>query len=227
MDGLIEPYLIKAISLLHSSAKDSGDQLKSMLDEAIRLKNETNNSSSVSKLPPPLTMIKRVIYFYFCYAIAIQSLALQETKKKNDFFYDEDVPLSKRRKESPRSSPSSRYVFIFFFFETENWLTKFYLSASLRESRNLSENMTCSMMKKLFLKNSKIPLVHHSLAHQLGGVFHLISYVVTLFFKQYFSSSPRHSRSPSVARKSDDLDSLIDADDLAQEIMDLHCVICK
>lgn len=87
--------------------------------------------------------------------------------------------------------------------------------------------MTCSMMKKLFLKNSKIPLVHHSLAHQLGGVFHLISYVVTLFFKQYFSSSPRHSRSPSVARKSDDLDSLIDADDLAQEIMDLHCVICK
>lgn len=123
MDGLIEPYLIKAISLLHSSAKDSGDQLKSMLDEAIRLKNETNNSSSVSKLPPPLTMIKRVIYFYFCYAIAIQSLALQETKKKNDFFYDEDVPLSKRRKESPRSSqpssPSSRYVFIFFFPKLE------------------------------------------------------------------------------------------------------------
>lgn len=61
MDGLIEPYLVKAISLLHSSAKDSGDQLKAMLDEAIRLKNETNNSSSVSKLPPPLTMIKRVM----------------------------------------------------------------------------------------------------------------------------------------------------------------------
>jgi hypothetical protein len=112
MDGLIEPYLIKAISLLHSSAKDSGDQLKSMLDEAIRLKNETN--SSVSKLPPPLTMIKRVIYFYFFYAVVIKSLALQETKKKSDFFIDEDVPLSKRRKESPRSSqpssPSSRYV---------------------------------------------------------------------------------------------------------------------
>ena len=29
------------------------------------------------------------------------------------------------------------------------------------------------------------------------------------------------------ARKSEDLDSLIDADDLAQEIMDLHCVVCK
>lgn len=40
--------------------------------------------------------------------------------------------------------------------------------------------------------------------------------------------SPTLSRStsPSVARKSDDSDSLIDADDLAQEIMDLHCVVC-
>ena len=60
MDGLIEPYLIKAISLLHSSAKDSGDQIKAMLDEAIRLKNESNSSSSASKLPPPLTMMKKV-----------------------------------------------------------------------------------------------------------------------------------------------------------------------
>ena len=61
MDCLIEPYLIKAINLLHSNAKDSPDQLKSMLDEAIRLKNETNTSSSISKLPPPLTsMIKKV-----------------------------------------------------------------------------------------------------------------------------------------------------------------------
>lgn len=38
----------------------------------------------------------------------------QETKKKNDFFYDEDIPLSKRRKESPRSSqpssPATRYA---------------------------------------------------------------------------------------------------------------------
>ena len=56
MDGLIEPYLLKAISLLHSSAKDSGDQLKAMLDEAIRLKNETSSSGN-SKLPPPLTNI--------------------------------------------------------------------------------------------------------------------------------------------------------------------------
>ncbi|EFX79629.1 hypothetical protein DAPPUDRAFT_52309 [Daphnia pulex] len=79
---------------------------------------------------------------------------------------------------------------------------------------------------KLFQRNSKIPLFHHSLAHQLGGVFHLISYLLTLFLKLYFPSSPRNSRSPSVARKSDDLDSLNDADDLAQEIMDLHCVIC-
>jgi hypothetical protein len=82
------------------------------------------------------------------------------------------------------------------------------------------------MMMKLFQRNSKIPLVLHSLAHQLGGVFHLISYLLILFLKLYFPSSPRNSRSPSVARKSDDLDSLNDADDLAQEIMDLHCVIC-
>ena len=62
MDGLIEPYLLKAINLLHSSAKDSGDQLKFMLDEAIRLKNESG--SSTSKLPPPLTnMIKKVCRF--------------------------------------------------------------------------------------------------------------------------------------------------------------------
>ena len=67
MDGLIEPYLIKAISLLHSSAKDSGDLLKAMLDDALRQKNETsgaggNTSSSSSGsgkggLPPPLSSI--------------------------------------------------------------------------------------------------------------------------------------------------------------------------
>lgn len=59
MDGLIEPYLLKAISLLHSSAKDSGDQLKAMLDEAMRLKNETSNSSGNNKLPPPLTSMMK------------------------------------------------------------------------------------------------------------------------------------------------------------------------
>lgn len=59
MDGLLEPYLMKAINLLHSSAKDAGDQLKAMLDEAIRLKNDT--SSIASKLPTPLTnLLKKV-----------------------------------------------------------------------------------------------------------------------------------------------------------------------
>ncbi|XP_046456264.1 integrator complex subunit 12-like isoform X2 [Daphnia pulex] len=168
MDGLIEPYLIKAISLLHSSAKDSGDQLKSMLDEAIRLKNETN--SSVSKLPPPLTMIKR---------------------KKSDFFIDEDVPLSKRRKESPRSSqPSS---------PSSSVLEK------NKESKRKHDNMfnDDEVVPKKFKDSPR--------SSQPGSP---------------AGSSPRNSRSPSVARKSDDLDSLNDADDLAQEIMDLHCVIC-
>lgn len=72
MDGLIEPYLIKAISLLHSSAKDSGDLLKAMLDDAIRQKNETTgggntSSSGISKgLPPPLSSAikNKVLQFY-------------------------------------------------------------------------------------------------------------------------------------------------------------------
>lgn len=171
MDGLIEPYLVKAISLLHSSAKDSGDQLKAMLDEAIRLKNETNNSSSVSKLPPPLTMIKR------------------ETKKKNDFFYDEDIPLSKRRKESPRSSqPSSPATSVF---------------EKTKEPKRKHDTIFNDEDVKKFKDSPR--------SSQPGSP---------------AESSPRNLGSPNAARKNDDLDSLIDADDLAQEIMDLHCVIC-
>lgn len=65
MDTQIEPYLIKAISLLHSRAKDSGDQLKTMLDEAIRQRSEGQSAGIASRLPPPLTnMIKKVCFSF-------------------------------------------------------------------------------------------------------------------------------------------------------------------
>ena len=59
MEGLLEPFLSKAFRLLHSKDKDSGDQLKQMLDEAIRQRNESQCQDS--KLPKALTLIKKVI----------------------------------------------------------------------------------------------------------------------------------------------------------------------
>ena len=129
MEGLIEPYLLKAINLLHSSAKDSGDQLKVMLDEAIRLKNESGSSSSKLPLPPPLTnMIKKVLNLYgFVHRFSHTQLkcVVQDVKmlKKNDIFSEEeDVPLSRRRKESSphsslSSSPSLRLFLILIVFK--------------------------------------------------------------------------------------------------------------
>jgi hypothetical protein len=58
MENLLEPYMIKAFRLLHSKDKDSGDQLKQMLDEAIRQRNESQSQDN--KLPKALTTIKKV-----------------------------------------------------------------------------------------------------------------------------------------------------------------------
>jgi len=87
MDKL-EPWFVKAVSLLHSKTEDSADQLKAMLDEAMRM---ANDSSSTNRIAPSLSNIIK-----------------KEGTKKLDIVCDEDIPLSKRRKESPRSSqPSS------------------------------------------------------------------------------------------------------------------------
>lgn len=87
-----------------------------MLDEAIRLKNETNSSSSASKLPPPLTSLLKKVFppqVINRFACVYVYIIIKDLKKKNEYLYEEDVPLSKRRKESPRSSqpssPATRY----------------------------------------------------------------------------------------------------------------------
>lgn len=60
MDKL-ETWFIKAISLLHSKSEDSTDQLKMMLDEAMR---SANDSSSMNRIAPSLSdLIKKVTVF--------------------------------------------------------------------------------------------------------------------------------------------------------------------
>ena len=58
MDKL-EPWFVKAVSLLHSKTEDSADQLKAMLDEAMRM---ANDSSSTNRIAPSLSnIIKKVV----------------------------------------------------------------------------------------------------------------------------------------------------------------------
>ena len=45
---LIEPYLLKAIELLHSKAENSPKQLKCMLDEAFLLQSKRKNDRFVT-----------------------------------------------------------------------------------------------------------------------------------------------------------------------------------
>merc|ERR1712071_346136 len=113
----------------------------------------------------------------------------REGKKKLDVVYDEDVPLSKRRKESPRSSqPSS--------------------PATSGVERTSKRKYDIFNEEDILKKSKDSPRSSQPSSPAVR------------------SPTLSRSTSPSFARKSDDSDSLVDADELAQEIMDLHCVIC-
>merc|ERR1712071_260480 len=113
----------------------------------------------------------------------------REGKKKLDVVYDEDVPLSKRRKESPRSSqPSS--------------------PATSGVERTSKRKYDIFDEEDILKKSKDSPRSSQPSSPAVR------------------SPTLSRSTSPSLLRKSDDSDSLVDADELAQEIMDLHCVIC-
>ena len=81
---LIEPYLLKAIELLHSKAENSPKQLKCMLDEAFLLQSKHNNNQHLS-----VSIHKKIIIYISWFPLSMRVIII--------WLNTQDFGLSKTR----------------------------------------------------------------------------------------------------------------------------------